>query len=44
MTEEERLASANDRARMQLQPRTESNQQGGREAQYSKEQKEKYGL
>jgi len=38
MTPEERKESANDRTRMKLQPRSESNKQGGHASQYSKEQ------
>lgn len=41
MTDAERRKSANDRDRMRLQSKDESNKQGGRAAQYSKEQKKK---
>jgi len=41
MTPQERRASANDRSRMRVQSRKESNQQGRREAEYSQEQKKK---
>ncbi|WP_447767073.1 DUF6443 domain-containing protein [Sphingobacterium faecium] len=44
MTPEERKESANDRTRMKLQPRSESNKQGGHASQYSKEQKKKFNL
>lgn len=44
MTPEERKESANDRTRMKLQPKSESNKQGGRASQYSKEQKKKFNL
>lgn len=44
MTPAERQASGADRSRMQLQPKSESNAQGGKASAYSKEQKKKNGL
>jgi len=44
MTPAERQASANDRSRMQLQPKSESNKQGGAMSGYSKQKKEEHGL
>ncbi|HEV7859654.1 MAG TPA: DUF4123 domain-containing protein [Pyrinomonadaceae bacterium] len=44
MTDEELKASANDRSRMKLQPKDESNKQGGEMSKYSKDMKKKYGL
>jgi len=44
MTDEERRASANDRSRHRKQTRKESDSQGGKASQYSKEQKKKHGL
>lgn len=44
MTPDERKASANDRPRMKLQPRAESNKQGADASRYSREQKKKHGL
>lgn len=44
MTDAERRASAQDRTRMTPQPRSESDQQGGKMSQYSKEKKKEHGL
>jgi hypothetical protein len=44
MTDAERKASAQDRARMKPQPKSESNKQGGEMSQYSKQKKEEYDL
>lgn len=44
MNDAQRRASANDRARMSPQPRPESDAQGATSANYSKQQKKKYGL
>ncbi|MNK15617.1 hypothetical protein D3C87_337640 [compost metagenome] len=44
MTPEERKASANDRTRMRLQPKSESNKQGADASRYSREQKKKNDL
>jgi len=44
MTPLERKASAADRTRMKIQPRRESNQQGGYESNWSRTIKKKYGL
>lgn len=44
MTDAERRASAQDRTRMKQQPQSESNQQGGKMSQYSKEKKKENGL
>lgn len=41
---EQRRASANDRARMELQPKDDSNAQGGDMSNYSKQMKRRYGL
>jgi RHS repeat-associated protein len=44
MSDAERRASGADRSRMKLQPKDESNAQGGKMAKYSREQREKFGL
>jgi hypothetical protein len=44
MNDEERRASANDRSRMQLQPKSESNAQGAEMSRYSQGQKKERGL
>lgn len=44
MTPEERKASANDRARMNLQPKGESCAQGAECARYTRQKNEQYGL
>ncbi len=44
MTPAERRASANDRSRMRLQPKTESNRQGRQMQEYSKQKKAEHGL
>jgi hypothetical protein len=44
MTQEERKQSGQDRTRMQLQPKAESNSQGGKASQYSKQKKAEHGL
>ena len=44
MNDEERRASANDRSRMQLQPKSESNAQGAEMSRYSRGQKKERGL
>lgn len=44
MTPKERKASANDRSRMQKQPRNESNKQGGEMSKYSRKKKKDLGL
>jgi hypothetical protein len=44
MTPAERQASANDRSRMQLQPKSESNKQGAEMSRYSQQKKEEHGL
>lgn len=44
MTQQERRASATDRSRMQLQPKADSNKQGGEMKAYAQEQKQKNGL
>jgi RHS repeat-associated protein len=44
MTPPERQASANDRSRMQLQPKPDSNKQGAEMSRYSKQKKQENGL
>jgi hypothetical protein len=44
MTVEERRASARDRDRMHTQSKDESNQQGGKMSNYSKNRREEHGL
>jgi hypothetical protein len=44
MTPEERRDSGSDRSRMTPQPRTESDQQGGQMAAYSRRKKKEFGL
>ncbi len=44
MTEEERKASANDRSRMNLQPKNESCAQGAECARYTRQKNQQYGL
>ncbi len=44
LTEDERRASAGDRSRMQPQPKSESNKQGGEMSRYSREKKKEHGL
>jgi hypothetical protein len=44
MTPDERRESGSDRSRMTPQPRTESDQQGGQMAAYSRRKKKEFGL
>lgn len=44
MTPKERKARANDRSRMQKQPRNKSNKQGGEMSKYSRKKKKDLGL
>jgi hypothetical protein len=44
MTQEERLASAGDRTRMNRQPEAESRSQGGKMSKYSRDKRKELGL
>jgi RHS repeat-associated protein len=44
MTPEERAASANDRSRMKLQPKTDSNKQGRQQQEYTKKKNQEHDL